>query len=241
MTKAKQTGSPVSATPTPLPVFEHRGQLVADSRDVAAMLGRQHKHLVRSIRTYYSYLNRPNFEPVKFFIPSTYQDEKGEERPHYLLTEMGCEFVANKATGERGTIFTARYVEAFHAMRALLLERASPIWQDTRSLGKEIRRQETDAIQRLVDYATAQGSRNAVRYFTALSRLADRTAGIIERDKAQTVQLTALLLAEQVIAEEITAGIDAEQPYKAIYQAIKDKLAVFSSVAVLAGKEGLRG
>lgn len=136
-------------------------------------------------------------------------------------------------TGDRGVIFTAQYVKAFHAMRALLLERASPIWQDTRSLGKAIRRQEADTIKRLVDYATAQGSRNAARYYTTLSKLADRTVGIAERDKAQVVQLTALLLVEKVIAREITAGIEAERPYKEIYSAVKDRLA---SVGALAGE-----
>ena len=32
-----------------LPVFEYRGQLVADSRDVAAMIGRQHKDTLRTV------------------------------------------------------------------------------------------------------------------------------------------------------------------------------------------------
>lgn len=237
MIKAKQAGQSAPAPTAPLPVFEHKGQLVADSRDVAAMMERNHRDLVRSIRTYCGYLGQRNFAQSEFFIEATYLNEQNKSHPCYYLTEMGCEFIANKATGEKGVIFTAQYVKAFHAMRALLTEWASPIWQDTRSFGKEIRRQETDAIQRLVDYATAQGSRNAVRYFTTLSRLADRTAGIIERDKAQTVQLTTLLLVEKVIAQEIIAGIEAEQPYKAIYQAIKDKLTVFSSVAALAGED----
>lgn len=70
-----------------------------------------------------------------------------------------------------------------------------------------------------------------------LSRLADKTAGIVERGKAQVVQLTTLLLVEKIIAQEITTGIDAGRPYKEIYSAVKDRLAAFSSVGVLAGKE----
>lgn len=133
--------------------------------------------------------------------------------------------------------FKKELVRQFYAMRSLLLDRASPIWQDTRSLGKEVRRRETDAIKRLVDYATAQGSRNAGRYYTTLSRLADKTTGIAERDKAQVVQLTALLLVENTIAQEIAAGIEAGQPYKEIYQAVKDRLAAVQAVGILAGKE----
>ena len=82
-------------------------------------------------------------------------------------------------------------------------------------------------------YAKAQGSQNAERYYTNLSRLADRTAGIEDRDKAQVVQLTSLLLVEKVVAREIAQGIEAGTHYKAIYQAIKDKLAAFGAVAAL--------
>lgn len=128
--------------PAQLPVFEHKGQLVADSRDVAAMLERYHKHLVRSIRTYCGYLSQSKIGPAKFFIEAEYIDEQGKPRPNYLLTEMGCEFVANKATGEKGVIFTARYVEAFHAMRDELARR-----RELRTIGKPIRRSLTDALR----------------------------------------------------------------------------------------------
>ena len=217
-------------SPPRLPVFEYKGKLVADSRDIAALIGRPHWIIMRTIRTMSKHLNDNKFVVVDYFIEATYIDEKGETRPCFYCTEMGCDMVANKQDGERGTIFTAQYVKAFHAMRSLLLERASPIWQNTRSLGKEIRRQETDAIRRLVEYATAQGSQSAGRYYTSLSRLADSTAGIADRDMATVVQLTSLLLVEKIIAQEISSGIEAEQPYKEIYCSIKDRLAVFGPV-----------
>lgn len=154
--------------------------------------------------------------------------------PVYILNEQQATFLLTLLKNTPVVVeFKKELVRQFYAMRSLLLERASPIWQDTRALGKEIRRQETDAIKCLVDYATAQGSKNAVRYYTTFSALANRTAGIVERDKAQTVQLTTLLLVEKVIAKEIMAGIETEQPYKTIYQTVKDKLATFSAVAAL--------
>lgn len=245
---------PQIAKPIQLPVFEHRGRPVADSRDVALFVGKDHAHLLRDIRRYVKAMKKFNesnvgfvgtaeepantkLNPMGYFIEAAYIDEKGETRPCFYCTEMGCEMVANKMTGDKGIIFTAQYVKAFHAMRSLLLERASPVWQDTRSLGKEIRRQETEAIKRLVDYAQAQGSRNAGWYYANLSRLADATVGIVERDKAQVVQLTALLLVEQTIAREITAGIRDGIPYWGIYRGIKNRLAAFSAVGALASGE----
>lgn len=144
MREKTERAKPPALTPTPaqLPVFEYKGQLVADSREVAAMLGRSHGHLVRSIRTYCRYLSQSKIGLAEFFIEAEYADEQGKPRPHYLLTEMGCEFVANKATGERGTIFTAQYVRAFHAMRDELAQR----WE-LRAIGKPIRRSLTDALR----------------------------------------------------------------------------------------------
>ena len=216
-------------SPAPLPVFEYRGQLVADSRDVAELTGRKHWHILRTIDTFCKHLTHTKIGVSDYFIPATYIDPTGREMPCYYLTEMGCDMVANKQTGEQGTVFTAHYVRAFHQMRSLLLERSSAIWQDTRSLGKEVRRMETDAIKKFVEYATVQGSQNAGRYYTGLSRLADRTAGITERDKAQVVQLTSLILIEKLIAQEITVGIEAGKHYKDIYQSIKDRLAAFNA------------
>ena len=53
---------------------------------------------------------------VVYFIKSSYVDAKGEERPCYLVTKLGCDFLANKFTGEKGVLFTAKYVKRFDEM-----------------------------------------------------------------------------------------------------------------------------
>lgn len=106
-----------------LTVTTYNGIETVDSRDVATMTGKQHKELLRDIRNYAETIeksNERNFALVDFFIPSTYKDSKGEERPCYLLTKKGCDMVANKMTGEKGVLFTAAYVTAFEKMRQAL-------------------------------------------------------------------------------------------------------------------------
>lgn len=103
-----------------LTIIDRSGVDVVDSREVAEVIGKNHKELLRDIRNYTEILeksNERNFAPVDFFIPSTYTDGKGENRPCYLLTKKGCDMVANKMTGEKGVIFTAMYVSAFEKMR----------------------------------------------------------------------------------------------------------------------------
>lgn len=90
-------------------------QDVMDSRDVAKMIGKFHKNLIRDIRRYINDLTTGSkLSPLNFFIESSYEDAKGETRECYLLTKQGCEFVANKLTGRKGTIFTATYVSLFN-------------------------------------------------------------------------------------------------------------------------------
>ncbi|HCW79903.1 MAG TPA: hypothetical protein DG942_02215 [Ruminococcaceae bacterium] len=99
-----------------LTVFNRDGQLYTDSREVAEMIGKDHAHLMRDITGYIEVLNQSKIGFVDFFKKSGYKDAKGEERPCYNITKKGCEFVANKLTGEKGIIFTAAYVNAFHYM-----------------------------------------------------------------------------------------------------------------------------
>lgn len=93
-----------------------------DSRQVAEAVGKAHKEMLRDIRTYCGYLNESKIAPVDFFIESTYTDSKGEERPCYLCTRKGCEMIANKLTGQKGVVFTALYINAFHEMETQIKE-----------------------------------------------------------------------------------------------------------------------
>lgn len=86
------------------------------SMEVAEMVGKEHSKLLRDIRTYTEQLNEANLGLVDFFQESTYIDKKGETRPCYNVTKKGCEFIAHKLTGIKGTAFTARYINRFHDM-----------------------------------------------------------------------------------------------------------------------------
>lgn len=102
-----------------LTIRNKNGKFVADSREVALMTGKQHKHLIRDIDQYIDILNKstsPKLDPLNFFIESAYKDNKGEVRRCYDLTRKGCDMVANKLTGERGVLFTASYVSQFEEM-----------------------------------------------------------------------------------------------------------------------------
>jgi Rha family phage regulatory protein len=89
--------------------------------EVAEMVNKDHKELLRDIRRYQEQLNESKIAPVDFFTESTYQDSKNEKRPCFLVTKKGCEFIAHKLTGIKGTEFTAKYINRFHEMEETIL------------------------------------------------------------------------------------------------------------------------
>ena len=92
------------------------------SYEVAEMMGREHWQVLRMLegskdrKGIIPTLNDHQMVVVDFFIESTYVDAKGETRKCYECTKMGCEMLANKMTGEKGILFTAKYVAKFNAM-----------------------------------------------------------------------------------------------------------------------------
>ncbi len=114
------------------------------SMEVADMVEKNHRDLMRSIKRYSRYIEESNasLDAVKndtivkennlderkialiseqvdlqeFWTESTYVDELNRKKPCYNITKKGCEFIAHKCTGKKGTVFTARYINRFHEM-----------------------------------------------------------------------------------------------------------------------------
>lgn len=106
-------------TDTVIHYVEELKQRVIDSRDVAKTIGKTHKNLMRDIRSYINDLEESSkLSPRQFFIEASYISAQNKELPCFLLTKQGCEFVANKLTGRKGTIFTATYVSLFNEYEA---------------------------------------------------------------------------------------------------------------------------
>lgn len=109
---------------------EGREVSVIDSREVAEMMGRTHSDIMKMIQGsgknlgIIPILTKGNFHVVDYFIESNYRDAKGEERKCYLCTKMGCEMLGNKQQGEKGILFSAKYVERFNQMERMLKEQS---------------------------------------------------------------------------------------------------------------------
>jgi len=126
-------------------------KLTIDSREIANMLEVPHKGILRKLggakdrKGYIQILAEHQMVPSDYFIPSTYKDESGKENKCYLFTKLGCEFIANKFTGEKGVLFTARYVTRFNEMEQAIKKGTKSI-SDTKQ--KEIEARYNNSLAR---------------------------------------------------------------------------------------------
>ncbi|MCH4482897.1 phage antirepressor KilAC domain-containing protein [Staphylococcus haemolyticus] len=115
-------------------VFEDKGVLYTNSREVAKMIGVEHRTLKRDIKTHINHLDfdennmRTNlYTSQKYFIDSEYYDVYNRKQHEYLITKIGCDFIANKMTGRKGALFTDAYITAFENMKKELQQLSQPV------------------------------------------------------------------------------------------------------------------
>lgn len=95
--------------------------------EVASMMEVSHSDILRKLegrkdrKGYIQILGESQMAVSDFFIKSKYYTEQNKEMPCYEVTRLGCDFLANKFTGEKGVLFTARYVKRFHEMEQELI------------------------------------------------------------------------------------------------------------------------
>lgn len=99
-------------------------------------------------------------------------------------------------------------------------------WLGIRQQTKEVRRQETDMIQKFVEYAKAQGSIHAQNYYNLFTSLANKRAGIEAkgRDNADQKSLLRLKSLETLIEMRLETLMNNNVPYKAVYAEVRDMI-----------------
>ena len=100
-----------------------------------------------------------------YFIENTY-DDRGRQLRCYECTKLGCDLLANKMTGEKGILFTAKYVKKFNQMVENPLENASKELQAIFRIDRkqQVIESRVGAIEEkmTVDYELAENLRTAV-------------------------------------------------------------------------------
>jgi phage regulator Rha-like protein len=96
------------------------------SIEVAEMMETEHSKILRKLegdskqKGIIATLSEAEIGVADYFIVGTYSDAQGKPRKCYEITKLGCDFLANKFTGEKGIIFTAKYVKRFRDMEQII-------------------------------------------------------------------------------------------------------------------------
>lgn len=174
----------------------------------------EHKDLLKVIRDEFSEeINERKISLVE------YKDKKGEKRPMFLLTlNQAKQVLLRESKYVRRAIIN--YIEV---LEQAIIDKAKNEWLLTRQQGKLVRREETDAIQDLIEYAKSQGSEHSSNLYMIYSKLVNSLVGIKanSRDKVDFGILMLIRQLEDIFTKIILNSMENKIYYKEIYQICK--------------------
>lgn len=210
-------------------VYLKNDEAVCSSLQVSEKFGKRHDNVMQSIRGLLK-----NEETHEMFKKSSYIEEQNNQRyPMYLMNRDGFSLLVMGFTGKKALDWKLQYIKAFNQMESFIREKSTQTWVETRKYGKLTRKAETDTIQKLVEYAKEQGSGHSEMLYMTYSKLANKMAGVKNRDEATVKQLNDLSLMENIILHEIDLGIMKGKHYKEIYKDCKNRLETVKDLAYL--------
>lgn len=104
-----------------------------NSVEVAGMVKRDHKEVLRDIRNIINQLGESKIALSNYFIESTYINSQNKEQPCFECTKKGCELYSTRMTGAKGTQFAVAYIERFNQMETHIKQQL-----DTSNLSPEL-------------------------------------------------------------------------------------------------------
>ena len=119
------------------------------SREVAKMMEVRHNDLLRKVDKINATLLNAKMRTVKYWIESTFKDNSGKSNREYLISKEGCEFLAHKSTGEKGILFTHRYMERFKEMEQQIEQQMVSVEQITQMINEAVKTAVAPLIDRI--------------------------------------------------------------------------------------------
>ena len=216
-------------------VLIEKNNLITTSLIVAKGVDYEHRTVLQLIRKHLKDLHE--------FGTLTLGMRKSRGRPteYYNLNELQVYFLMTlMQNNEKVTRFKKELIKEFGRMKNALLSiqvmHQNQEWQQLRIEGKAVRRETTDAIQDFINYATTQGSKNAIRYYSNISKMENKALFILEqkfenvREVLNNHQLSTLKTADRIVYETLQEGMERGLHYKDIYQLAKERVETLATL-----------
>ena len=122
------------------------------SREVAEMMEMKHTHLLGKIDNINKTFENRKIGSQKYWLESSYKTE-GNNKTYreFLVSKEGCEFLAHKSTGEKGILFTHRYMERFKEMEQQIEQQMVSVEQITQMINEAVTKQVMVMMNPIID------------------------------------------------------------------------------------------
>ena len=220
-------------------------EIYTDSLVYAEKFGILHRDLLEKIRK----LTAEVSAPEKYFKESKFTNKQGREYVKFLINKKGFSLLIMntnaKGVNERKLLLEMQenFIEAFFSMEQALMKvqtnNNNVEWLKHREVGKGIRLALTDTLKEFEEYAVAQGSKNAKRYYVNVTKMEYKALSFVQsgqpkvRELLDTMELHQLLLAEQVARKSFRRYMDQKLHYKEIYILVKQDIENLAKILLL--------
>jgi len=171
----------------------------------------------------------PNGKKYRTIARSTTLPERGVKGQNNLriYNKSAAYFFVSLMRTQFAKNMTQIVMDTFSIYEKQLAKRNTVEWKQAREQGKIGRRKMTDAVQKFIEYAKDQGSKNANRYYGNLTKTTYCAMGFKGkvpknfRNNRTQYELAVLNLLEISTDDELYALMEREIPYKEIFQEVK--------------------
>jgi phage regulator Rha-like protein len=170
--------------------------------------------------------------------------KNGRPEINYWLNEPQATFLITLLRAKQnGPImdFKERLTKEFYRMRKVLLrlanQRSNADWLAKREAGIVERKMETDTIKRFVEYAKAQGSKSADKYYMVITKMQNSALFSLDfveqkfpniREIVDGFSLDTLKMTDYIVDRAIDEGMRKQLQYKEIYVLAKTRVENFA-------------
>lgn len=210
-------------------------KVMVSSLDVADNFKKRRDNVVKSIRE----MKCSEEFRLLNFKESSYVNFQNKKMPMYLMTRDGFTLLAMGYTGKMAMEFKEKYIAEFNKMESFIREKQSKEWLQTRKSGKLTRRNETDKLKLLLEYAVSNGSetyfKQPNRLYSQYTKLINSSVGIItgERENCVWKVLITIQMLEDMVQNTVVEEIAKETDYHDIYKICKERCKEMTRYAYL--------
>lgn len=209
------------------------GKVFTNSNIIAEEFGIMHKNILEKVASFTAEISAVRFNEM--FKEFDYINSRNRKYKSYKINRDGYMFLVMNISTKKANDKKLAFIDAFNLMEQTLLNQHNSEWITSREQGKQIRKQETDAIKEFTEYATKQGSKSAKFYYKHFTNATYKALSLLEykqpktRETLDLLELNQLLLAEDLVKRTILKEMEDNEHYKVIFEKCKNALVLYAN------------